>query len=362
MTRNGPSTSMLAGAVQWVPTMSAWLDGALLAETVPVRRGRLSADGSSQVPERLTFSVPRWADRRDWLPGDDATHPLARFGQYVIPTIVVTSPITGIQYETVLGRFKIQNWKHDTDSGLINVEAVGVLQVAADDRLPSPLAPTGTLASEFRRLLPPGLSAAISPALVDRQCPRSMEWSDDRIGALYEIADAWPARIRTDQWGQIAVLPALADTPTPVVSLTDGEGGTVIGTARADTRDQAYNRIVVRASSTDSANRPPIQVVVDQTSGPMSASGPYLPVTKFWSSPLIETATQARAAGITMLANSLRPSRTVPVTLAPDPRLDLDDAVEIISDGVRDWGYITAYDLPLTIDDGEMRVDIGVSS
>lgn len=360
--RNGPSTQMLAGAVQWVPTMSAWLDGALLAESVPVHRGRLSADGSSQVPERLSFSVPRWADRRDWLPGDDATHPLARFGQYVIPTIVITSPITGIQYETVLGRFKVQSWKHDTDNGLIQVEAVGRLQLAADDRLPSPLAPTGTFASEFRRLLPPGLSAAISPALVDRQCPRSMEWSDDRIGALYEIADAWPARIRTDQWGQIAVLPALADTPTPVVSLTDGEGGTVIGTARADTRDQAYNRIVVRASGTDTSDKPPIQAVVDQTSGPMRTAGPYGVVTKYWSSPLITTEGQAREAGVTMLANSLRPSRTVPVTLAPDPRLDLDDAVEIISDGVRDWGYITAYDLPLTIDDGDMRVDVGVSS
>jgi len=360
--RNGPSSSTLAGAVQWVPTMSAWLDGTLLAETVPVHRGRLVADASSQVPERLTFSVPRWADGRSWLPGDDPLHPLARFGQYVIPTIVITSPVTGIQYETVLGRFKIQSWKNDALGGLIQVEAVGVLQVAADDRLPSPLAPTGTLASEFRRLLPPGLSAAISPALVDRQCPRSMEWSDDRIGALYEIADAWPARIRTDQWGQIAVLPALAGVPTPAVSLTDGEGGTVIGTARADTRDQVYNRIVVRASGTDTADKPPIQAVVDQQTGPMRTSGPYLVVTKYWSSPLITTEAQARASGVTMLANSLRPSRTVPVTLAPDPRLDLDDAVEIISDGARDWGYITAYELPLTIDDGEMRVDVGVTA
>ena len=360
--RNGPSSSMLAGAVQWVPTMSAWLDGALLAESVPVHRGQLTADSSSQVPERLTFSVPRWANRFDWLPGDNAAHPLARFGQYVIPTIVVTSPITGTTHETVLGRFKIQNWKHDTDNGLINVEAVGVLQVAADDRLPSPLAPTGSLASEFRRLLPPGLSAAISPDLMDRQCPRSMEWSDDRIGALYEIADAWPARVRTDQWGQVALLPVLADIPTPVVSLTDGEGGTVIGTSRSDSRDQAYNRIVVRASGTDTSDKPPIQAVVDQASGPMRVGGPYGTVTKYWSSPLITTVAQAWASGVTMLANSLRPSRTVPVTLAPDPRLDLDDAVEIVSDGVRDWGYITAYDLPLTIDDGDMRIDVGVTS
>lgn len=357
--RTGPPSSLLAGAAGWAPRMSAWLDGRLLAETVPVHRGRLTADASQQVPERLTFSVPRW-DGRDWLPGANPAHPLARFGQYVILTIVVTSPVTGMEYETVIGRFQIRSWKNDVLQGLVQVEAVGVLQIAAGDRLPSPLAPTGTLATELRRLLPAGLSAAISPALVDRDCPRSMEWADDRIGALYEIADAWPARLRTDQWGQIAALPALPDIPTPVISLTDGEGGTVVGTTRTDTRDLVYNRIVVRASGTDTANRPPIQAVVDQVTGPMRVGPPYGTETKYWSSPLITTIEQAQASGATMLADSLRPSRTIPVTIAPDPRLDLDDPVEIISDGSRDWGYITAYDLPLTVADGDMRIDVGV--
>lgn len=313
--RTGPPASLLAGAAGWAPRMSAWLDGRLLAEAVPVHRGRLTADASQQVPERLTFSVPRW-DGRDWLPGGDVEHPLARFGQYVVLTIVVTSPVTGAEHETVIGRFQIQSWKHDVLQGLVQVEAVGVLQIAADDR----------------------------------------------ISALYEIADAWPARLRTDQWGQISVLPALPAVPIPVARLTDGEGGTVVGTTRTDSRDHAYNRVVVRASGTDTANRPPIQAVVDQTTGPMRVGGPYRTVTKYWSSPLITTLAQAQASGATMLTESLRPSRTIPVTIAPDPRLELDDAVEIISDGTRDWGYITAYDLPLTVADGEMRIDVGVGA
>lgn len=359
--RTGPHSSLLAGAAGWAPRVSAWLDGRLLAESVPVHRGRLTADSAQQVPERLSFSVPRW-DGRDWLPGADPEHPLARFGQYVILSIVVTSPVTGVAHETVIGRFQIRSWKHDGLQGLVQVEAAGVLQIAAGDRLPSPLAPTGTLASELRRLLPAGLSAAISPALVDRDCPRSMEWADDRIGALYEIADAWPARLRTDQWGQIGVLPALPSIPAPVITLTDGEGGTVVGTTRTDTRDLVYNRVIVRASGTDTANRPPIQAIVDQTTGPMRVGPPHGTETKYWSSPLITTLEQAQAAGETMLAASLRPSRTIPVTIAPDPRLDLDDAVEILSDGSRDWGYITAYDLPLTVADGAMRIDVGVGT
>ena len=31
-----------------------------------------------------------------------------------------------------------------------------------------------------------------------------------------------------------------------------------------------------------------------------------------------------------------------------------------IRDGERLWGWVTAYDLPLTVDDGPMRVDLGV--
>lgn len=359
--RAGPPDELIAGAASWAPRMSAWLDGRLLAESVPVLSGRLTATAAQQVPERLSFSVPRW-DGRDWYPGDDVEHPLARYGQQVVLAIVMTSAVTGVQHETHLGRYAIQSWKYSTSSGHIDVEAVGLLQIAADDRLPSPLAPVGTLASELRRLLPVGLSAAIDPALPNRACPKSMEWADDRIGALYEIADAWPARLRVDQWGQVAVLPALPDVPTPVVRLVDGEGGTVVETTREDTRDNAYNRVVVRASQTDAPDKAPIQAVVDQTTGPMRVGGPYRTVTRYWSSPLIETAAQARASGRTMLANSLRPSRTVPVTAAPDPRIELDDAVEVISDGARDWGYVIAYDLPLTVHDGTMRIDVGVGA
>lgn len=359
--RIGPPSSLLSGAASWTPRMSAWLGGRMLAESVPVTSGKLTADASQQVPERLTFTVPRW-DGRDWHPGADPAAPLARYGQYVVVSIAVTSPMSGGEHETQLGRFKIQSWRYESATGAIKVEAVGMLQTAADDRLATTMSPTGTLASEARRLLPAGMSAAISPALADRPCPRSMQWDEDRLAALYEIADAWPAQMRTDQWGQIVFSPPLPPVPSPLLSLTDGEGGTVVGTAREDTRDKAYNRVVVRSSATDSVNKDAIQAVVDQVTGPMSVTGDYGIVTKFWSSPLVTTESQARASGVTMLANSLRPSTTIPVTLAPDPRLELDDPVEIICDGSRDWGYVTGYDLPLTVADGAMRIDVGVSA
>ncbi len=62
----------------------------------------------------------------------------------------------------------------------------------------------------------------------------------------------------------------------------------------------------------------------------MSVNGPYGRVVKRWSSPLLDSAATAAAAAKTMLDNSTRPAQSVPVTIAPDPRIDLDDPVKIL--------------------------------
>ena len=48
------------------------------------------------------------------------------------------------------------------------------------------------------------------------------------------------------------------------------------------------------------------------------------------------------------------------VEMAPDPRIELDDLVEVIRDGQRDWGLVVGMEIPLTVRDGAMRVDVGV--
>lgn len=334
----------------------------LLAGDVPVARGRVTAQVSQEVPERLSLTVPAETvvDGRSfsWRPGADPEHPLARYGQELQVSIVVSSAAGPEEWETRVGRFLVTDWS-DGDDGAIEVVAEGRLRRVKDALLTSPTqpAPGSTLVSEARRLLPVGVSAAFDPALVDRACPAGMAWSDSRLDALQEIADAWPALLRTDEWGQVIFRAPLPDVPVPVLTLRDGERGTVQTVARSDTRDGAYNQVVAESSA---AGVEDVQAVESQTSGPMSVSGEYGPVTKKWSSPLIANRTQAQRSAQTMLANSLLPATSVPVTCAPDPRIDLDDAVEVVRDGERIWGWVTGYDLPLTVDDGDMRVDVGV--
>lgn len=366
--RLGPTDEAVAGSIGWTPVVSAWKGGQVIAVDVPVAGGHVTADVSQNVPEKLTLVVPRFSTvngrRFDWRPASfDA--PLARYGQTLSVQIRTKSSVTGTVWTTRVGMYRIQSWAVQSDYS-IQVEAVGMLQAVAGNRLSSPLSPLagGTLVSEFRRLLPSGFSVSVDPALTDRACPSSMSWEDDRLAALYDIADAWPARLRTTEDGfRLALLPPLPSTITarPSIRLADGARGTVVAAPTMDTRDKAYNRVTASCSATDSTASTPLRVTVDQPSGPLSTSGDYGVEEMKWSSPLATTVDSLTASALTLLANNLRPARTLKVTCATDPRLDVDDAVEVVYDGRTAWGWVIGYDLPLLADGGPMQLNVGVS-
>jgi len=357
--RAGPPASALASAVSWRPMVSSWLGGLVLADDIPVVSGKVTWTVRHEVQADLMLTVAgRSVENgrtRFWRP-TSPQDPLARFGQVLDVSLLVNGMLIR------LGRFQITNWE-DGAGGTIEVSGAGMLQATSDDRLIEAVGPRdgGTLKSEFYRLLPSYMSAQFDPALVDRECPQAMEWDEDRLGALYEIADAWPARLREDSWGGIQMLPPLNPTPTPILTLTDGEGGTVISAPTADKREGSYNMFVARSS----ADGVDAQAVVSVTDGAMNASGDYLPVPKFFSSPLLLNEDQCRAAATTMRDNSVRASRIRKVTLAPDPRIELDDALELLLDRgtpleSREWGYAVGVEMPLTVNDGPMRADVAI--
>lgn len=348
--RLGPSERALATAASWRPRVQSWLAGRLLDDEIPVTGGRLTWDASKNVPDQLTMTVPRFDGITDYLPSTPDA-PLARYGQQLDVTITVAG------VDVRMGRYLIVDWSYNEKS--IQVTAAGLLQIAADSRLLEPTGPRegGTLRSEFLRLLPAQIAAQFAPSLADRPVPRSMSWDEERIDALWDIADAWPAVLRPDAWGQVLLKPPVEPTPFPVLSLTDGDGGTVVSVPRADTRDGAYN-IVVARSSADGVDA---QAVAQVTSGPMNVAT-YNPVPKFYASPLLLTVPQCQATADAMRDEAGRRSSVLQVTMAPDPRPELDDTVGVTRDGVLDLGVIVAVDMPLTIWDGAMRVDVGISN
>lgn len=365
--RSGPPDDLLAGFISWEAKVASWRAGVLLQDDIPVSSGRITWSRSQKVPDALTMVVPRHHLGVDYLPGSDPDHPLARFGQMLAVSIITRSSLDGLEYETKLGMFPIHAWK--LAGGRVEVTAKGILQRAAEARLTSPLAPrsSGTLTSEFRRLLPAGLVASIDASLTDRACPQSMEWAEDRIGALYEIADAWPARILPAGNGQIRLLPPIPATPEPIITLRDGDGGTLIDETTEDTREGAYNMVVARSSATDQPSQSPLQAIATTATGPM-ATDVYGEVPTFFSSPIMTKLSHLQAAAATRVESARRPSSTIPATILADPRIELDDPVRIQWDphpttGLYRWdelGYITQVDMPLTAGDGHMTVEVGI--
>lgn len=359
----------LSSAFSWEARVDSWLGQTWLGR-VPVKAGSVTWTTSQQVQGTLSLTVPRIGaagqdeDSRDWTPlAPDS--PLAAMGQVLHVQVTVASLVSTDRWDIPLGRFLITQWEVGATD--IRITGKSLFQHLEDDRLTSPTAPYsgGTLASELRRLVGGHMGVIVSDALTNRPCP-SMSWGESRIDAVYEIADAWPARLREGPDGVLYVLPPIPSiTERPETILTDGEAGTVIGVTRQGSRAGIFNRIVARGQEQDDAGQPRFQAIVDQTTGPLRTSGPYGVITKFFSSPLITSKAAAFNSAVTMLATSVRQKTTVPVTHAPNPTLTLDTPVELITaniDGaakINQWGIVTSTEIPL-IYSGTSRSDVEV--
>ena len=359
----------LSSAFAWEARVDSWLGQTWLGR-VPVKAGSVTWTTSQQVQGTLSLTVPRIGavsqdeGARDWTPlAPDS--PLATMGQVLHVQVTVASLVSTDRWDIPLGRFLITQWEVGATD--IRVTGKSPLQRLEDDRLTSPTVPYsgGTLASELRRLVGGHMGVIVSDALTNRSCP-SMSWGESRIDAIYEIADAWPARLREGPDGVLYVLPPVpAITERPETTLTDGEAGTVIGVTRQGSRAGIFNRIVARGQEQDDAGQPRFQAIIDQTTGPLRTSGPYGIVTKFFSSPLITSKQAALNSATTMLATSVRQKTTVPVTHAPNPTLALDTPVELITaniDGaatINQWGIVTSTETPLVYS-GTSRSDVEV--
>jgi len=359
----------LSSAFSWEARVDSWLGRTWLGR-VPVKAGSVTWTTSQQVQGTLSLTVPRIGavsqdeGARDWTPlAPDS--PLAAMGQVLHVQVTVASLVSTDRWDIPLGRFLITQWEVGATD--IRITGKSLFQRLEDDRLTSPTVPYsgGTLASELRRLVGGHMGVIVSDALTNRPCP-SMSWGESRIDAIYEIADAWPARLREGPDGVLYVLPPVpAITERPETTLTDGEAGTVIGVTRQGSRAGIFNRIVARGQEQDDAGQPRFQAIIDQTTGPLRTSGPYGIVTRFFSSPLITSKQAALNSATTMLATSVRQKTTVPVTHTPNPTLTLDTPVELITanvDGaatITQWGIVTSTEIPLVYS-GTSRSDVEV--
>jgi hypothetical protein len=328
--------AVLQGTYRTRLTVESWYGAQLLAEAVPVTTATEEVDRSLKVPERVTLTVPRLDRGVSWSPVA-YDHPLSANGQRLRVQLGIDLG-NGVTEWITRGWFLVEDSEADGDS--VNVTAVGLLSLIDEARLVSPFQPSGTFVSTLRGLLEPAVTVVVSDGLTDRSVPAGINYTDDRLQAVLDLLDAFPAVARVDPDGFLDVTPATID-PTSALSLTNGRGGTIITATGSSTRQDGFNVVVAQGTAPDGGQ---VQGVAYAT-GPRAVGGPFnpLPVPFFYSSPLLTTKGQCDAAAATVLARKMRESAIgFDVTMVPHPGLQDGDVVSVTTDDHTD--------LPCTIE------------
>jgi hypothetical protein len=305
--------------------VESWLGSQLLSSDVPVNTGSETLDRSSSIPESVTLQLPRTDRGMSWDPLVP-DHPVAAYGQRLRISFGVQ---TGFGVEWIQrGWFLVTGSQLDQDT--VTVNASGLLALIDEAKFIAPYEPSGTFISTLRGLVEPALTVSIDGALADRSVPVGFQWDTDRLGGLFELLDAWPAVGHVDENG-ILVVTKPPTTLTPVAALTDAAGGTVIRWQGLAARDGGFNIVVCKGE--DSAGNQIIGTASDvNANSPMRISGPFnpLPVPFEFSSPLMSTVAQCRAAAATILERKRRTAtRKITARMVPHPGLQIGDAVTV---------------------------------
>jgi hypothetical protein len=311
-----------------------WLDGQLLTDSIPIGDGGEERDRSMAIPERIQLTVPRRDRGFDWDPGADPAHPLAAYGQQLRIDYGVQ---LGTHWEWInRGWFLITS--SDAEGDTVSVELQGLLTLIDEAKLVAPFQPSSsdTLVSTARALVEPALTCQFDGALVDRAASSSMQWDSDRMEALGEIASSWAADYRVTEDALLLWEP-LSDDGEPVLSITDGAGGTVVRWQAATSRDGAFNVVVAQGEDSSGNQLQGVAYDTDPNS-PFMYGGPFnrLAVPYTYSSPLLTTVAQCRLAASTTLQRLRRQNaRRLGVTMVPHPGLMTGDIIAVTGQGLR---------------------------
>jgi hypothetical protein len=340
------SKVLASQSIQLYCRIQSWLGDTLLADDVPISAGAEDLDATLRVPERVTISVPAVVDGVSWVPATP-TDPLSWFGQRLVVQLGIG--LDGGQIEWLnRGEFLINS--ADTDTGTVNVEALGLLQLVDEAVLMAEYQPsTGSQFGDILRdLLLPGIGVNDDAAPTDRAPGiTAVSWSDNRLDCVIAALKAWPAQGVVDQDGQLVIMPVPA-APTSadvVLVLTDGVGGTIITPKTSGSRDGLFNYALAVGQFPDSDKAvtgfapiagAPIygSAYVTDPESPLVVGGDFSPyyVPVRLDSPLLTTQAQTQAAAKTLLARTFaNATSTVVAECVPNPTLQTGDVVSVTS-------------------------------
>lgn len=329
----------------------AWYGDTLVA-TIPVGDGGITATARNRIRRTLDLTVPEYLYPAD--PGDALT-----------PFGAELRIWRGIDYGDSREEIPVFQGRVDEGDGRrrfggqVAISGTDPGSTLNDARFETPrAAPAGwSITATIRQLIleaDPGTSVS-STVTVDGRVPAGLSWDRDRGQAVDDLAKAIGADVWAGPDGVWHITPQPTLTDPAVWTLTDGVDGCVVEDSQKVSRAGVYSVIVVIAERADGTT--PLRLVVADTdpTSPTYVGGPFGRVPRFYSSPLLSTTTQMRAAGAALLAKSTGLTRTRAITCVPNPALEVGDRIDISVGGETEQHIVDDFRLPLAAD-GTMSI------
>jgi hypothetical protein len=344
--------------------VDAWRNGVLVAADLPVEpdSGSITVDSTSDVHRTIDLTI-----------ADPAMVPLA-VTDILTPhgtELVVTS---GIRYpDGTIEQLPVGVFRIDKPStpilGAIHLTGVDRSRVIADDKFINTAQSVAghTVTTEIARLIAYSLpTATVRDLSADTTLCPFTTWEQDSSpwAAITELALSIGAEVFADAEGVfvIRVVPTFA-TGHDVWTVNIGQSGVIIAGTEEWDREQVFNAVTAAGEPGDGTGAVQDTVFDLDEASPTFWGGPFGHRPKRWTSPLLASVAQCTVAATTILTRSLASTRTVKVTVVPNPALECGDVVSLVLPGVTESDpprverhMIRAITLPLGL--GSMELDL----
>lgn len=341
-----------AGHVRPVVEVTSWL-GADYLGTIDVISGTVSDDEGDKARAQLELTIPAS------IPAGD-TAPVGRAGH----VLRVRAGLAGHDQAPVtwadLGHFLIDQVE-PADDGVRRLTAVseGLARITHARFLHVPVVWAAELVSTRLRWIIGGMApVSFDTRLADRMLTAGEPFEErERIDALWQTVESWPATIEQTGSGLLVRPPYEADGDTPELEYTDGPGGTLVACTTTQPEELPANAVVATSSAEDNNSTATATITV----GPYAWGGPYGCRPRFYASPVLTTNAQCEAAARSQLARAQRRAYRVTATLIPDWRIIVGTVVRLRFGTDTDViARVATVKHPLTAGGGLTEIEAGI--
>lgn len=344
------------------------VDGDVMLEDIPLSPCEVTSDATANVVTQGSATITYTDQLGASIVPADLSSWLSPFASFLDVSYRVA---VGDQFsEKVLrGRLKITGVGDPNDRTIrrqgrtvsvgsqVSVTLADLMHVTNREDFTAPTGPSslGSVRAEIARLT--GFPIVTDVGVVpDALIPRSVTYRENRLQAVQDLAAVLGAYPYMDAAGGLALAPKVWGAP--VATLQVGPEGTIFRADPEEMSDEGvYNQVVVTAHDADQAT---ILADAKVQSGPLRYGGPFGRVPYLVSSPYVKTADQARGYAASLLPEvSSLPAVAYTIQCAADPRLEVWDVVNVVTESRSFTGRIEKITLPGT---GFMSLRVQVRS